>query len=116
MYLLSYELCYWMEMILGSNDYVGISQQFTFLPGVTAISISIDTVDDFELAELNETFLVVLFTSSEILTIGEIDTANITIVDNDRMPNVLHHRIVLAFSLSLLRTICDIFPFYIQYN
>ncbi len=69
--------------LTGFNDYTPLLEVLTFSTGETRISIPFSTLGEFELAELNETLRVSLSNPSDGLTLGEVSTATITIMDND---------------------------------
>lgn len=67
-------------------DYQPISTTLTFAPGQVSQSISIPIIND-RLNEANETFGVQL-TEPNRLTVGELQTARVTIIDDDSRPIV----------------------------
>ena len=66
---------------LAGSDYVSASKQVVFAPGAISANISVSITDD-NLVESNESFSVKL-SNPENADLGVLNTASVTIVDND---------------------------------
>lgn len=70
----------------GVNDYIFLSRSITFVAGEISTTIDLATIGgELDTAELNESLIISLTNPSIGVTLGEINTATITILDNDSM-------------------------------
>ena len=74
-------------LFIGFIDYIPILGPVAFVAGETSTTVDIATIggDELDIAELNETLMVSLTDPSDGLILGEVNTATITILDNDSM-------------------------------
>jgi hypothetical protein len=59
-----------------------VTTTLTFAAGQTRVSVPVDTIDD-QRAELQEAFRALLFSPSDSLVIGALDTATVTVTDDE---------------------------------